>query len=82
MPVLLALLCTYGIELLEDNIAECRTNMLEVRAASYVLSLNIVHSDGLKMRTSDNQPITLRRRTRGPGVSSHRIYDLAGRMFS
>ena len=81
MPVLLALLCTYGIELLEDNIAECRTNMLEVRAASYVLSLNIVHSDGLKMRTSDNQPITLRR-TRGPGVSSHRIYDLAGRMFS
>src|SRR5579864_3775479 len=52
---LLALMCTYGIELLEDNIAECRTNMLEVlagylsleesdevyRAASYVVSLNI-----------------------------------------
>src|SRR5205809_5773573 len=52
---LLALMCTYGIELLADNIAECRTNMLEVlagylileesdelyRAASYVLSLNI-----------------------------------------
>src|SRR6476659_9943405 len=50
---LLALMCAYGIELLEDNIAECRTNMLEVlaeylnleesdelyRAASYVLSL-------------------------------------------
>src|SRR5258705_12624447 len=26
---LLALMCTYGIELLEDNIAECRANMLE-----------------------------------------------------
>src|SRR5215469_2576453 len=68
----LALMCTYGIELLEDNISECRTNMLEVlaeylnieesdelyRAASYVLSLNIVHGDALKMRTSDDQPIT------------------------
>ena len=69
---LLALMCTYGIELLEDNIAECRTNMLEIlaeylnlddsdelyRAASYVLVLNIVHGDALKMRTSDDQPIT------------------------
>lgn len=69
---LLALMCTYGIELLEDNIAECRANMLEVlasylrlgesdelyRAASYVLSQNLVHGDALKMRTSDDQPIT------------------------
>ena len=69
---LLALMCTYGIELLEDNIAECRVNMLEILtdylnleesdelygAASYVLSQNIVHGDALKMRTSDNQPIT------------------------
>ena len=65
-------MCTYGIELLNDNIAECRTNMLEVlagylklgesddlhRAASYVLSQNLVHGDALKMRTSKNQPIT------------------------
>src|SRR3954468_6830558 len=29
---LLALMCTYGIELLSDNIAECRANMLEVLA--------------------------------------------------
>jgi type I restriction-modification system DNA methylase subunit len=29
---LLALMCTYGIELLEDNIAECRVNMLEILA--------------------------------------------------
>ncbi len=69
---LLALMCTYGIELLEDNIAECRANMLEIfadylklkesdelyRAASYVLSQNLVHGDALKMRTSDDQPIT------------------------
>jgi hypothetical protein len=27
---LLAVMCTYGIELLADNIAECRANMLEV----------------------------------------------------
>ena len=69
---LLALMCTYGIELLPDNIAEWRANMLEVlaeclkivetddlyRAASYVLSQNLVHGDALTMRTSDGQPIT------------------------
>jgi restriction-modification enzyme MmeI-like protein len=69
---LLALMCTYGIELLADNIAECRANMLEIladylnleesedlyRAASYVLSQNLVHADALTMRTSDGQPIT------------------------
>ncbi len=69
---LLALMCTYGIELLADNIAECRANMLEVladhlkidasddlyRAASCVLSQNLVHGDALTMRTTDDQPIT------------------------
>ena len=69
---LLALMCIYGIELLADNIAECRANMLEIladylnldesddlyRAASYVLSQNLVHGDALTMRTSDGQPIT------------------------
>lgn len=69
---LLALMCTYGIELLEDNIAECRANMLEIlsdylklnesdefyRAAFYVLSQNLVHGDALKMRTNDEQAIT------------------------
>jgi hypothetical protein len=69
---LLALMCTYGVELLADNIAECRANMLEVlaeylnvgetddlyRAASYVLSQNLVHGDALTMRTHDVQPIT------------------------
>lgn len=69
---LLALMCTYGIELLLDNIAECRANMLEIlvdylnleetdevhRAASYVLSQNLVHGDALTMLTHDGQPIT------------------------
>lgn len=69
---LLALMCIYGIELLEDNIEECRANMLEIlaeylhldesdelyRAAFLVLSQNIVHGDALKMITRDGQPIT------------------------
>lgn len=69
---LLAVMCTYGIELLADNIAECRANMLEVfadylnlaetdelcLAASYVLSQNLVHGDALTMLTHDRRPIT------------------------
>ena len=69
---LLALMCTYGIELLADNIADCRANMLEIlanylsleepedlyRASYYVLSQNLVHGDALTMRASDGQPIT------------------------
>lgn len=69
---LLALRCSYGIELLPDNIAECRANMLEVladflqiepsddlhRAASFVLSQNLVHGDALTMRDITGQPIT------------------------
>ena len=69
---LLALMCIYGIELLADNIAECRANMLEIlaeylkldetdelyRAAAGVLAQNLVHGDALTMRTHDGQPIT------------------------
>lgn len=69
---LLALMCIYGIELLADNIAECRANLLGIlaeflnldesddlfSAASYVLSQNLVHGDALKMRTHDGQAIT------------------------
>jgi hypothetical protein len=68
---LLAVMCTYGIELLADNIAECRANVLEVfgqylnlvetdelyLAAFYVLSENLVHGDALTMRMHDDQPI-------------------------
>ena len=69
---LLAAMCLYGIELLADNIAECRANMLEVlaeylnidegddvyRAAARVLSQNLIHGDALAMRTSEGRPIT------------------------
>jgi hypothetical protein len=69
---LLALMCTYGIELLADNIAECRASMLKIfadylnleesddlyQAAFYVLSQNLIHGDALTMRTSDGEPIT------------------------
>lgn len=70
---LLAVMCAYGIELLDDNIAECRANMLEVfsdylglsetddlyRAATYVLSLNLVHGDAMKMCDIGGAPITV-----------------------
>ncbi len=71
---LLGLMCIYGIELLADNISECRANVLEVfadylkldesddlyRAATHVLSTNLVHGDALTMRTISNmgdQPV-------------------------
>jgi len=68
---LLGLMCIYGIELLDDNIAECRDNLLEVfseylsiddsddlyQAASNVLSQNLIHGDALTMRTAADEPI-------------------------
>ena len=69
---LLALMCIYGIELLPDNIAECRANLLDIfayylnldetsdlyRAAFHVLSINLVHGDALTMKACDGAPIT------------------------
>lgn len=69
---LLALMCIYGIELLPDNIEECRENMLAIfseyskindsdelyRAAAYVLSQNLIHGDAMKMLSQDGAPIT------------------------
>jgi len=69
---LLAIMCTYGIELLADNIIECRANMLEVfadylnlveseelyLAASYVLSQNLVHGNALTLLADTGEPIT------------------------
>lgn len=68
---LFGLMCVYGIELLPDNIAECRANLLEIfadflelgpsddlyRAAFHVLSQNLVHGDAMKMQTCDGKPI-------------------------
>ncbi len=69
---LFGLMCIYGIELLPDNIVECRANLLELfseylalapaddlyRSAFHVLSENLVHGDALSMRAHDGQPIT------------------------
>lgn len=68
---LLGLMCLYGIELLPDNIAECRANLLGIfaeylqiepeadlyQAASYILSQNLVHGDALTMRTHADEAI-------------------------
>lgn len=67
------LTCCYGIELLADNIAECRANMLDVfasylgleptddlyRTASHVLSLNLIHGDAMTMKDANGAPITV-----------------------
>jgi len=69
---LLALMGVYGIELLPDNIAECRAHLRQIfvdhlgitpaddlaRAATAVLALNLVHGDALTMRTHGGEPIT------------------------
>jgi hypothetical protein len=71
---LLALMSIYGIELLEDNVLECRETLLGAFAefvgaqvgdqwhvaASTVLGLNIVHGDALSMRTQGESsgPVT------------------------
>ena len=69
---LLCLMCIYGIELLSDNIVECRENLIAVFsqylslgkqndtycAASFVLSCNLVHGDALTMQTHGGEPIT------------------------
>lgn len=68
---LLGLMCIYGIELLADNVAECRANALEFfaeytqvgegddlyRAARHVLQTNILHGDALTMRSRSGAPI-------------------------
>ena len=65
-------MCVYGIELLPDNIKECRENLLEIfaeylnldpaddfyRAAVCVLSQNIIHGDALTMRAWDGSRFT------------------------
>lgn len=69
---LLALMSIYGIELLPDNIAECRSRLLEefvghlsiepddalTRAAQWVLASNVVHGDALAMTEASGEAIT------------------------
>ena len=69
---LFALMCTYGIELLADNIQECRDNLADLfnafldvsdqsewaKAARVVLAINIVQGNALTMTDSSGLPIT------------------------
>jgi hypothetical protein len=64
-------MCIYGIELLPDNIADCRANLLDIfgeylnlapaddlyRAAFFVLSQNLIHGDAMKMCAADGSAI-------------------------
>ncbi|GAC1380127.1 MAG: N-6 DNA methylase [Marmoricola sp.] len=68
---LLALMSIYGVELLADNVAECRHNLVQIfddylgidgsddahRAAVHVVGVNIVRGDALAMKTVDGRPI-------------------------
>ena len=65
---LYALMSIYGIEILKDNVQDCRVNILNVfaqtlkvdsesdlyRAARAVLEVNIVHGDALSMTTGSD----------------------------
>jgi hypothetical protein len=69
---LFALMCIYGIELLPDNVAECRERLVGelfaylgsgspdewFAAARTVVEANIVQGDALTMTTAEGTPIT------------------------
>ena len=68
---LFALMCIYGIELLKDNVEECRENLLAsyaeylradaddvwTKAATVVLNANIIQGDALTLTTTDGKAI-------------------------
>jgi hypothetical protein len=68
---LFSLMCIYGIELLADNVEECRSTLLSVfsdylntkeqdawhKAATKVLSFNILQGDALTLTTIAGKPI-------------------------
>jgi hypothetical protein len=68
---LLSLMCIYGIELLPDNVEECRSNLLDVfdrflksdsndvwhLAAQKVLSVNVVQGDALTLTKASGDHI-------------------------
>lgn len=67
---LFSVMCIYGVELLEDNVKECRENLAEVfaeylgvnssdtwyQAVTAVLDANIVHGDALSLTTRESVP--------------------------
>jgi hypothetical protein len=68
---LYALMCIYGIELLKDNVDECRSRLLSqfvdfldtevedviIKAAETVLNSNIIQGDALTLSTAEGKPI-------------------------
>jgi hypothetical protein len=68
---LFALMCVYGIELLEDNTKECRANLLKVfadylgladdsvwwTAGQKVLAVNIIQGDALNLTSLEGHPL-------------------------
>jgi hypothetical protein len=68
---LFSVMCIYGIELLEDNLVECRENLIEIysdylelsegdiwlKAASEVLKANILQGDALTLKNSAGEHI-------------------------
>jgi hypothetical protein len=68
---LFSLMCIYGIEILADNVAECRENLLETfvsylnidvtselyAAGDAVLKVNIIQGDALTLTTTEGAPI-------------------------
>lgn len=68
---LLGLMCVYGIELLPDNVVECREKLLAelfnylgsgsadewFAAARVVVETNVIHGNALTMTTSQDAPI-------------------------
>ena len=68
----LALMSIYGIELLADNVKECRQELLEIfikflkvdiesvwgRAGRVIIGVNIIQGDALTLTTTDGEPIT------------------------
>jgi hypothetical protein len=65
---LVALMSLYGVELLEDNVLQCKQNLLQTfskyvengvarSAAVNVLNINIIHGDTLCFKTNTGAPI-------------------------
>lgn len=68
---LFALMCIYGIELLKDNVEECRESLLAIyseyvradtgdvwtKAATVVLNVNIIQGNALTLTTTDGKAI-------------------------
>ncbi len=67
---LLAVSSIYGIDLLEDNVLECRRRLLAIvekhcknlfnedflRSIGFILSRNVIHGDSLSLKTVGDQP--------------------------